>query len=114
MLTFLTNSSYSVFLKRSFFTTSLSLLKSTEAVPNLPICNLSTLLFKLLKSIGTFFEISMSDSTLGKSPFLAKFDVATTVAFFKVRFCYIIRQIQFNFYFVFVMGMRLRKLPDFI
>ena len=42
-----------------FFTTSLSLLKSTGAVTNLRTSNLSTLLFKLLKLVGTFFSLSI-------------------------------------------------------
>ena len=54
LLTFLTNSLYSVFLTTSFFTTLLSLLKSTEAVFNLPVSNLSTLFFKLVKPLSTF------------------------------------------------------------
>ena len=44
----------SSFLKTSFFTTSLNLLKSTGAGNNLSTSNLSTLLFKLLKLVGTF------------------------------------------------------------
>ena len=55
-LTFLTNSSYTVFLTTSLFTTSLSLLKSTGVVSHLPISNLCTLLFKLLKPLDTFFK----------------------------------------------------------
>ena len=42
------------------FTALLSLFKSTEVVSNLPISNLSTLLFKLLKPLGTFFNLSIS------------------------------------------------------
>ena len=45
---------YSVFLTTSFFTTLLSLLKSTGVVSNFTISNLSTLLFELLKLVGTF------------------------------------------------------------
>ena len=41
----------------SFSTTLLILLKSIEVVSNLPISNLSTALFKLLKPIGTFIKI---------------------------------------------------------
>ena len=57
-----------------FFTTSLSLLKSTGAVTNLTTSNLSTLLFKLLKLVGTFFSLSISnlstlDFILAKSVF---------------------------------------------
>ena len=60
LFTFLTNSSYSVFLMTPLFTALLSLFKSTEVVSNLPISNLSTLLFKLLKPLGTFFNLSIS------------------------------------------------------
>ena len=45
-----TNLSYTVFLTTSFFTTSLSLVKSTGARTNLSISNLSTSAFKLTKS----------------------------------------------------------------
>ena len=66
-LTCLTNSSYSVYLT-TFFTASLSLLKTTGAVSNLPISNLSTLLFKLLKPVGTnisiFSNISISNLSI--------------------------------------------------
>ena len=49
---------------------------------------LSTLLFKLLKLIGTIFNLSISnlstsDFKSAKSVFLAKSDVSTTAAFFK-------------------------------
>ena len=53
VLTFLTNSSYVVFLITSLFATSLSLLKLIRAVSNLTISNLSALLSKMFKSIGT-------------------------------------------------------------
>ena len=84
-LTFLTNSSYSIFLT-TFFTTSLSLLTSAGVVSNLPISNLSILLFKLLKLLGIFFNsstsyLSTSDFKLTKSYFLASCDVSTPVAF---------------------------------
>ena len=45
----------------SFFNTSLSLLKSTRTCTNLSTSNLSTLLFKLLKLDGTFFDLSISN-----------------------------------------------------
>ena len=47
---------YTSFLTTSFFTTSFSLLKSTGTGTNLSISNLSTLLFKSLKLLGTFFN----------------------------------------------------------
>ena len=88
LLTLSTNSLHSVFLTISFFTASLSLLKSTGAGTNLSTSNLSTLLFKLLKLVGTFFSLSISnlstlDFKLAKSTFLAKDDVSIPVAFFK-------------------------------
>ena len=49
LFTFVINLSYSVFLTTSFFTTSLSLLKSTGTGANLSISNLSTSIFKLAK-----------------------------------------------------------------
>ena len=53
------------FLTISFFTTSLSLLKSTGTGANLSTSNLSTLLFKLLNLPDTFFNLSISNlSTL--------------------------------------------------
>ena len=48
-LTFLTNLSYSVFLAELCFNSSVSLLKSTGKVSNLPISKLFTLLFKQFK-----------------------------------------------------------------
>ena len=50
---------YTSFLKRSYFTVLLILLKSTRTGANLSISNLSTLLFKLVKSIDTFFSLSI-------------------------------------------------------
>ena len=61
LLIFLTNSLYSVFLKTSFFTTLLNLLKLTGVVPNFPMSNLSTLISKLLKPPGTYFNLSVSN-----------------------------------------------------
>ena len=50
VFTFSTYLSYTVFLTTSFFTASLSLLKSTGTGANLSIPSLSTLVFKLAKS----------------------------------------------------------------
>ena len=61
LLTFLTNSICPLFLTTSFFTASLNLLKSTGAVSNFLISNLSTLLFKLLKPQVTFLNLSISN-----------------------------------------------------
>ena len=85
-LTFLTNPSYSVYL-RTYYTTLFTLLKSTGVVSNFAISNLSTLLFKLLKLLGTFFNLSISnlstaDFKLAKSVFLGKSDVSKSVVFF--------------------------------
>ena len=55
---------YTSFLTISFFTTSLSLLKSRRTGTNLSTPNLSTLLFKLLKPLGIFFNLSISNSSL--------------------------------------------------
>ena len=49
LFTLATNLSYSVFLTRSFFTASLSLLKSTGTGVNLSISSLSTSVFRLAK-----------------------------------------------------------------
>ena len=48
---------YTSFSTTSFFTKSLSLLKSTGIGTNLSSSNLSTLLFKSLKLVGTFFNL---------------------------------------------------------
>ena len=58
----------------SFFNASLNLLKSTETGTNLSTSNLSSLLFKLLKFLGTFFSLSVfnlstSNFKLAKSVF---------------------------------------------
>ena len=51
LFTLATNLSYTVFLATLFFTTSLSLLKSTGTGTNLSISNLSTSVFKLAKFV---------------------------------------------------------------
>ena len=73
---------YSVFLTTSFFTTLLSLLKSTGKSANLSTSNLSTLLFKLLKLVGKLFNFSISNLStsvfkLAESDFSAKLEVST-------------------------------------
>ena len=50
---------YTSFLTTSFLTKSLSLLESTEACTSLSTSNLSALFFKLLKLVGTFFNLSI-------------------------------------------------------
>ena len=50
LFTLVTNLSYTVFLTISFFTTSLSLLKSTGTGTNLSVSDLSVSAFKLCKS----------------------------------------------------------------
>ena len=77
---------YTHFLTTSFYTTSLSLLKSTGTGINLSTSNLSTLLFKLLKLVGRFFSLSISslsvlDFKLAKSTFSANLNVSTPVHF---------------------------------
>ena len=69
LFTFSTNLSYTVFLTTSFFTTSLSLLKSTGKYANLSISSLSTLVFKLAQ-----FDFS------------AKLLTSTCVTFFRAVF----------------------------
>ena len=64
------------------------MLKSSAVVFNFPMSNLSNVLFKLFKLIGTFFNSSMSnlstsDFKLAKSVFSAKDDASTPVAFFE-------------------------------
>ena len=71
----------------SFFTTLLSLLKSTGTGTILSTSSLSTLLFNLLKLAGKFFSLLISNlSTLNfksaKSIFLAREEVSIPVAFF--------------------------------
>ena len=67
LFTFATSLSYTDFLTTSFFTTSLSLLKSAGTGTNLWTSGLSTLAFKL-----------------AKSNFAASFDVSIPVAFYIV------------------------------
>ena len=66
-----------IFSTTSYFTTSLNLLKSTETNINLSTSNLPSLLFKLLKLFGMFFNSSIpilrtSDFELVKSVFFGK------------------------------------------
>ena len=80
-----------IFLATSFFTKSLNLLKSTGTGNNLSTHFLSTLLYKFLKLVGTFFSLPISnlatlDFNLAKATFLAKHDVSIPVAFFKSVF----------------------------
>ena len=46
-----------ILFKDIIFTTLLSLLELTGEVSNFPIFNLSTLILKLLKPFGTFFNL---------------------------------------------------------
>ena len=87
---------YTSFLTTYFFTTPLSLLKSTGKGINLSTSYLSTLLFKLLELVRTFFSLSISnlstlDFKLGKSTFLAKDDVSFPVTFLNLLFFGVIR-----------------------
>ena len=69
LFTFESSLSYTVFLRTSFFATSLSLLKSTGTGTSLSISKLSTSAFKLTKS-----------------DFAADLDVSIPVTFFKSAF----------------------------
>ena len=86
---FLVLALYKSFLTTSFFTISLSLLKSTRTGTNLSTSNLSALLFELFQPVGNFFNLSYLIyqlqilSLLAKSASLANFYVLIPVAFFK-------------------------------
>ena len=91
MWTFLNRSSYLLFLITCFITKLLGLLKLIGVAFNLPISNLSILLFKLFELLGTFSNSSISnllisDFKLGKSSFLVNYDVSTSVAVLKSDF----------------------------
>ena len=82
---------YSVFLTTSFFTTLLSLLKSSGVVFPFSISNLSILLFKLLQLVGTIFDLSLFNLSISafkliKSDYAANLDVSINVAFFNSDF----------------------------
>ena len=82
---------YPSFLMASFFTASLSLFESTGTGTIYQNLNLLTLLFKWLKLVGTFFNLSISnlstsDVKLARSTSVANFDVSAPVAFFKSAF----------------------------
>ena len=55
-LIFLILASYSIFLTKAFITNLFNLPKSAKVDYNFPISDLSTLLFKLLKQLGTLFN----------------------------------------------------------
>ena len=74
-----------------FFTTLLSLLKSTGIVSNFTISNLPTLFFKLLKLVGTFFNSPISNLLnsvfkLTRSDFAAHLDVSLPLTFLNLDF----------------------------
>ena len=69
LFTFAASLSYTAFLTKSFFTTSLNLLKLARTGANLSMPNLATSIFKL-----------------AKFPFNAKFEVWTYVMFFRPGF----------------------------
>ena len=85
---------YTSFLISSFFTTSLSLLKSTGTGTNLSTSNLSTLIFKLFKPIGTIGKFLIYQYLIYLQHilnelnqfFLEESDVSTLVAFLKSVF----------------------------
>ena len=71
LFTFVTNLFYTVFLITSFFTTFLSLPKSTETGLDLSISNLSSLVFKLAKfDFSAKLEVSIPDAFLILNQFL--------------------------------------------
>ena len=77
---------YTSFLTTSFFTTTLSLLKSAGTGNNSSISYLSTLLFRLFKLLGkcfysSIFNLPTSDFKLARPFFLTKDDVSTPAAF---------------------------------
>ena len=109
LFTSATNLSHTVFFETSFFTTSLSLLKSTGTGANLSMSNLSTSAFGLAKLV-----------------FSAKIEVSTCVSFFKSVFIISLscheqvslsgltkseptRQIKFNVYISSKASKRFRK-----
>ena len=74
-----------------FFNTSLTVFKSTGTGINLSASNSSTLLFKSLKLVATFFSLSKPnlstlDFKLTKSTFLANLNVLMPAAFLKFDF----------------------------
>ena len=72
---------YTSFLRTSFFTTPLSLLKSTGAGTNLSSSNLSILLFKLFKPVGIFSNLSISSLSTSDIKLLKIFDVFNSKLF---------------------------------
>ena len=83
---------YKYFLTTPFFTTSLSLLKSIGAGNNLT-SNLSTLPFKMLQLVGTFFNLSIFnlsvfDFKLAKSTFLGNYDAYILMHFLNLLLFY--------------------------
>ena len=82
---------YTSFLRTSFFTTLLSLLKSTGVVSNFTISDLSNLPFKLLKLSELVFNLSLSILSISafklvKSNLAAHLYVSTPLEFFKSDF----------------------------
>ena len=94
---------YTSFLTTSFFTTLLSLLKSTETGTNLSTSNLFTVILKLFKPVGTFYNLSISclstsDFKLAQLYFLANFHVSAPAASFKSTFvAYLCKSSTFTF-----------------
>ena len=71
LFTLTTNLLYSVFLTTSFFTTSLSLLKSTGTGVNLSISSLSTSVFKSAKFDFSAMLLTSTCDIFFKSVFVA-------------------------------------------
>ena len=80
-----------IFFNNIFFNKSLSLRKSARTGANLSTSNLSFFFFRLLKLLGTFFNLSISnlsilDLKLDKSNFIADFNESTPIVSFKSAF----------------------------
>ena len=82
LFTLETNLSYISFLTTSFFTTSLSLLKSTGTGTNLSMSNLSTSVFRLFKFVfNEKLEVSTCEMFL-MSDFVAWFESSSLAIIF--------------------------------
>ena len=94
---------------RSFFTATLSWLKSTGLVSNIRISNFSNFLHTLLKSFANFLNLSianlsMSDFTLPKLTYLGKSAVTTLLStvFFRLNFVIYLDKSNLTYIFFFL------------
>ena len=90
----------------AFFTTSISLFKSTKVVCYLVLSNLSTLAFKLFKRFGTVLNLSICN-LLALTVFPN--DDISILAVVLIRIFCTMRKIYFNFY-VLIWTIRFRKI----